>query len=410
MTNKTNRRKLRKVFLLFIVIFITAVVLVVETYAWFVGITTVNVDQFQVSVTSAQGLELSLNGNYWVSDNDALVISKQNIESTAAGNASQAYSGNTNKWPDDGLKPLSSAGFLDPSVGRLKFYDKSSLSATAGGYRLISSRVDNYSTSDDILVSEAEGYIVFDLFIRNGVEKQYVSYTYENIYLTSNSSVTVSGTNHGAANSVRIGFFEIGTIKASNGNVSNLKSYKICNSSSTPSGVSNLCNGARNNKSTVWNVWEPNHAVHTAPLVSYYNSMCKKRNSSTGAYLSSEACTALTTTTDKQTYYVMDEITSSDNVDIYDGADVNGYALTTSGGGTGAVDKLNTIDTYKTPANATSYTYDNQLLKLPGNSIVKMRVYIWLEGQDIDNYDIISSDTIRINFGFTKDRFNIGNT
>ena len=79
MTKKANTRKFRKLFLLFVVIFITSVVLVVETYAWFVGITTVNVSEFEVTVTGAQGLELSLNGQYWTnmaggSSNNKLTI------------------------------------------------------------------------------------------------------------------------------------------------------------------------------------------------------------------------------------------------------------------------------------------------------------------------------------------------
>ena len=45
-------------------------------------------------------------------------------------------------------------------------------------------------------------------------------------------------------------------------------------------------------------------------------------------------------------------------------------------------------------------------MTLAPNSITKVRVYIWLEGQDIDNYDFASlGKTIAINFGFTKERF-----
>ena len=42
--------------------------------------------------------------------------------------------------------------------------------------------------------------------------------------------------------------------------------------------------------------------------------------------------------------------------------------------------------------------------------ITKVRVYLWLEGQDVDNYDVIAGDSIKINFGFTKDRYGIENT
>ena len=43
---------------------------------------------------------------------------------------------------------------------------------------------------------------------------------------------------------------------------------------------------------------------------------------------------------------------------------------------------------------------------LAPNSITKVRVYVYLEGQDIDNYDFASlGKKIQVNFGFTKERF-----
>ena len=45
-------------------------------------------------------------------------------------------------------------------------------------------------------------------------------------------------------------------------------------------------------------------------------------------------------------------------------------------------------------------------MTLAPNSITKVRVYVWIEGQDIDNYDFASLGAkISVNFGFTKERF-----
>ena len=45
-------------------------------------------------------------------------------------------------------------------------------------------------------------------------------------------------------------------------------------------------------------------------------------------------------------------------------------------------------------------------MTLAPNSITKVRVYVYLEGQDVDNYDFASlGKKISINFGFTKERF-----
>ena len=45
-------------------------------------------------------------------------------------------------------------------------------------------------------------------------------------------------------------------------------------------------------------------------------------------------------------------------------------------------------------------------ITLAPNSITKVRVYVYIEGQDVDNYDFASlGKKISVNFGFTKERF-----
>ena len=50
-----------------------------------------------------------------------------------------------------------------------------------------------------------------------------------------------------------------------------------------------------------------------------------------------------------------------------------------------------------------------QFMTLAPNSITKVRVYIYLEGQDVDNYDFASLGAkVSVNFGFTKERYTEG--
>ena len=45
-------------------------------------------------------------------------------------------------------------------------------------------------------------------------------------------------------------------------------------------------------------------------------------------------------------------------------------------------------------------------MTLAPNSVTKVRVYVWIEGQDVDNYDFSSlGGQVSVNFGFTKERF-----
>ena len=47
---------------------------------------------------------------------------------------------------------------------------KASYTYTPGGYRLLASRVDNYNEGQ----TEQDGYVVFDLFIKNYSGTQYI--------------------------------------------------------------------------------------------------------------------------------------------------------------------------------------------------------------------------------------------
>lgn len=417
---KNNVSKQRKIFLLIIVIMITAITLAVETYAWFVGLSTASTGDITIAISSADGLDLSLNGQYWTNGGTELKIKDANhtyITETGCTNANCAYNGNKNIWPEY-LNPVSTIGEIDTSTSKLKLFEKTSLAANPGGYYITSSQVNNS-------VTEGNGYVAFDLYIRNGTGSAY-NETYnkdsdEDIYLSPDSfaSTVINGNqpDYGAANSVRVGFFEIGRMKSdatSYGTIRNMK----CNMSKA--GVTPLCTGSSNMTkdgttlytndellSNTWNIWEPNHASHSTNLVNYYNTVCKNRSDSNYYTFYSDIvnipeldyCDSITTGSIKKTYGMKSAISDSqsetDKVNIYDGDDNNNYNQS----------ELSEVKTYKESDALYNGNDKYPLIKIAGNSITKVRVYIWLEGQDIDNYDVISQNpSVQVKFGLTKDR------
>lgn len=395
--NKKGVKRTRRIFILFIFIFLTTVILLVGTYAWFVGITTVSIDPFTITVSSGGGIELSLDGTTWRSGDEALKVTRESVTTTTA-TPDHAYEGHTNRWPSSGLDPVSSSGDIDLDVSRLKLFQKTSMSTTEGGYKLIAGRVDNYSEGKP----EGDVYVAFDLFIKNGTADPYSS-TYnhdadEAVYMLKNPYVvaeTSGVNNYGLQNSVRVGFFSLGRIKTVGSTTSAITSLS-CDSTPVlcPSDNQELSDRLTH----TWNIWEPNDTDHASRLITYFNGACKQRNSQ-GEYDNTTPCFELTDpyTNSLPTYTVKGDILSSDNIDIYDG--INGKTPPTS--------KLVTFDTYKTSDANSNENNKKQLLSLAGNSITKVRVYIWLEGQDIDNYDLITRDTsISVAFGLTKDKFN----
>ena len=160
---KNQKRKTRKIAMLFSVTGITALVLVVETYAWFVGTSIVKTSDFEINVSTGDKLALSLDGTTW--EEDTLTLTKDAILGTATGtDAHNAYTGHTNSWVgEQGLVPVSTDGSIDLTANRLKMYSKTAMTATPGGYRLIATRVDNYTSDEDGLINEYNGYVAFDL-------------------------------------------------------------------------------------------------------------------------------------------------------------------------------------------------------------------------------------------------------
>ena len=429
-TAKRNRRTRNLV----MVTSLSAVVLIASTYAWFTGLQSVSVEPFTVEISSADSLELSLNGEQW---SDTLTLTKENILNKGdLGQdkvAQKAYKTNTNNWPINqapgtsgdegkrlGLVPISTIGAMNTATSRMIMYEKSSMTTTPGGYRLLASTVDNDKSA---LEQKQKGYVAFDLFIKNYSGTQYLTNMEdptdtsfeEAIYLNTDSHVSVATNAGGVAstgieNSVRVAFAQIGRISAYSRNDSAITGITCSNNTDGDANdhVTGLCRNAQ--------IWEPNDTAHKQVALNWYDKSCVQR---TGATLTkndyktaSDKCTTIGLTDYAQTYAIGKpiEVGDSDKVDVYDG--LNGYDT-----------RISTYNTFKTsdtldkgPLVAFDYFRDTEkLLKgmsrptfmtLAPNSITKVRVYIYIEGQDIDNFDYAQvGKMIEVAFGFTKQRY-----
>ena len=382
--NKKHEKRMKK---LIVGCGLCAVVLTVSTYAWFIGMKTVNVSSFDVSIAAIDGLSLSLDGSDWA---DTVVINKENHKTAS-------YDDNTNSWGGTGLIPMSSVGKINTSVSRLTMYEKGSLTTTFGGYRIMASEVEN--TGDE----EARGYVAFDLFIKNLSGNEYYTElnqrNEEAIYLASDSAVTVAEggiKNTGIENSVRVAFAEIGRVKATTTDVDTITGI-TCTSDTSVTGI---CRVAQ--------IWEPNDTKHVKNAINWYNTSCGKRiekdMSDEDSYQDFGTCSKIENGYGYKTYAISGVIDHTDEVDVYDGADYNGYEGSVA---TAAQDgKLYAYpyftDTMKNKLGTDRPTF----ITLAPNSITKVRVYIYIEGQDVDNYDFASlGKKISVAFGFTKERF-----
>lgn len=383
---------------LLIICLLCAIVLTVSTYAWFIGMKTISVNTFEVSIASADSLELSLDG---ITFTDELTVSESIIAVLADSNSNlrnnnteyvydgtySSENGNKNSWTK--LSPVSSVGKINTTTSKMIMYEKGSLTASKGGYRIMAAELDaNKST-------ESKGYVVFDLFIKNkSGSEYYVEYgdNEEAIYLAYDSAVTAGDTkSYGIENSVRVAFAQIGRTK-SDADSSVIQGI-ACSDKNT--GVTSLC---EHKDATIW---EPNDTKHDKTAITWVSKSCDIRNSDGTWDSDADSCT-IEDGEFYQTYAVSGEIGASAKVDVYDG--LNTYTGSISE--TAQKDKLVGVDTFTDTEKNEIEENRIEFMSLAPNSITKVKVYIWIEGQDIDNYDFASLGTqIYVNFGFTKERF-----
>ena len=393
MKNKRNGKHEKRIKKLALACTLCVMILVVSTYAWFIGMKTVNVSGFDINIATTESLFLSLNGVDW---DYTVNINEDNFDDPGT-----VYAGNTNSWGGVGLVPMSSVGKIDAASSRLIMYEKGSFTASPGGYRIMASQVEN--GVDD--AGEAKGYVAFDLFIKNLSGNEYYAgldlRNEEAIYLTPESKVTIADAGvpdaekTGIENSVRVAFAQIGRVIATTEDQGTITGINCAGGGD----VTGIC-------SRDAQIWEPNDTAHVDNAINWYSTACKKR---TDADITSDssyagACGTVANGTHYLTYAVSGVIDETDRVDNYDGAEYNGYAgsiATTAQKG-----KLVAVDTFTDTEKNKKGVERPEFMRLAPNSITKVRVYIYLEGQDVDNYDFAQlGKQITVNFGFTKERF-----
>ena len=407
-TRKAEKRRNRKLRNLMFVCAICAIVLAASTYAWFTGLQEVKVNPFQVEIAAADSLQLSLNGEQW----------SETISFTdEADLKSKSYGGGTSvNWPKykrpgtdievNGLVPVSTIGIFNKDKSELKLFEKQSMTTSSGGYRLLANEI-NYADQN-----RQKGYLAFDLFVKNFSGTQYITSedpndisSEEAIYLTPSSAVTVGEggvQDAGIENSVRVAFAQVGRISANETTPGNITGM----SCTSGSGATGICRDAQ--------IWEPNDTKHVATALSWYNTSCRKRDNSSGNFLETN-CETITGAV--PTYSIAKAINPNPNadkkdiVDIYDGKEYNGYTNNTiketdEGFNRNELKPLVAVDTFTDSEKNLKGVSRPSFMTLAPNSITKGRVYVYIEGQDIDNFDYASvGKYIKVGFGFTKQRF-----
>ena len=323
-SKKKKEQRKRKLRTLILLLFLTIIMFGTSTYAWFTANKVVTINSLDVHVEAAGGIQISTNARDWKS-----VITNNDIRTGYSYGEGNSAVASVNQVPTE-VTAVSSDCVPVTATG-----------ADKGRINMYSSDIDNDASDGEYVIktikeTDTNGssgkYIAFDIFLR-------VDQT-QTVYLTSESDVTVVSTSsdRGLQNSARIAFVELGT-----GSTSADAATLAALNSPTASGIT---------------VWEPNFDKHSDVVV----------NSVAPDYGVTLTSTGTGTYAAVPYRGVNQAITSYQKLK----GTVNGTITT----GTTAV-----TPGIRTPGSNNTYNvfYSN----MP-EGVTKFRVYMWIEGQDID--------------------------
>ena len=252
------------------------------------------------------------------------------------------YDGSTNQLPGQTatIKPTSTIGEIDGATGFMKMFVGAVESSASGDYILTATQsIETKSTTTG-------DFVVFDLFFQTNAAAT--------IYLTSSSSVKASKTATGIQNAARVGFVVQGHAAAGT-DAATIRALKN--------------DGTGNVKAVIW---EPNFDVHTAAAVKHASDVYGLTTSQTGG---------------SKLAYKGVKAAISDSVNI----PLNSTNATYFGDITPNI--------YSPVAGIPTDKYERVFDLEAG--VTKVRIYMWVEGQDVDCEDNASGGSVAYNLQFS---------
>lgn len=222
---------------------------------------------------------------------------------------------------------------------------------TNGLMEMYKGTIDTGTGGGNILIAESSvetngtsgDFVAFDLYFQSSVA--------QTVYLTSNSSVVAKGTSTGIQNAARVAFIKEGSVAYG----------------SQPSAAQQI-----RGEVSKW-IWEPNYDVHTAAAV----------NNALNVY---EITTGQTNGTKLAYKGVKAPIAKANDIPLNSSNTTYFADVTTVG---------------SVAAGIPTTTYLNAFDVAEG--ITKVRIYMWVEGQDVDCEDRASGGAITFNLQFSID-------
>lgn len=368
-----------KLLLLIFLLILTLGIGTVGTYAWFTSNKVVDVTNLDVKVHAVNGLEISVDGENWVTR-----LNKEDLVKVA-------YPGNTNQIPDI-LGAVSTAGGV--SDGKLNMYqgqvaikcEDGSVNCPNPEYSLTTVQPSEKKCFDSLGTEMNNGrdncnghtYMAFDIYLKVDNDAE--------LLLTNNANVVskVINNDKGIKNTTRVGFLVQGAVPykqyttkvvTPEQDLDHNGQWDEGEEGTDPIAYLQALNGGTDDSLIIW---EPNYNAHTPSAI----AAAKK-------------------------FYGQDITADTSRLD-YEGVQKN----ITGTGETGdpEVVKLTETNSHRWPAyfkqvvpkiqTPVETTGADTTLELK-SGVTKIRVYFWVEGQDVDAENNATGSDMALNLEFT---------
>lgn len=316
--------------------------------------------------TFVTGVLLSTSSYAWFTANKTVTVSSLNVNVEAQNGiqistngttwksvisnsditgAHGTYAASVNQIPNK-MEPVSTALTANTNGQLDMFYGVVTANAT-GGFELTADKQTDKEENGEAATGK---YIAFDLFFKVDADTP--------LYLTTNSGVsTPDADNKGIQNAARVAFGILGNTSAG----SDLSTIQGLNAGTT----------------STYYMWEPNYNLHTAAAITHaqdtYGKTITENETNPVAYSG-----------------IMKNITTGDAVLVGEADAVHHATLF----------KAMTPD-YKTKAGADFNAY--QAIFTLKKGVTKVRIYMWIEGQDVDCQNSASGSKAKFDLQFSTE-------
>ena len=444
MGKKTTKNKRKtELRIIFFIILVAAAMFIISTYAWFSTQRNVSITNLNGTVEVAEGLEISLNAKEWFNEivlNDEVTILKS------------AYEGHRNISPVEML-PVSTLGLVktttmtDLEMIRGKVTNSIVLSDIVAMNEALA--LDQDQTQHNSEHKQYPGYFAFDIFLKNSSKQEIND---DILQLNYDSSVQIIGTKDaegnaigdasvGLQNTVRVGFAKYGGNVGKDGKrvgVADVNADQTTILKTTGANVT----GADDVYITDVAIWEPNSSDHVQYIVDNNNKVALKAGDNLtdyGVTKLENGNIAYGTTSQMPTFGLKSDVVTAAAADK-ELKIANLYNWDMEDTKTGTEDKSpdngnistyvqeqivlqttkrsdkdyrtnegvqNLISTNNTMSSAQFLTKEEKEALTPfsiaPNCVIRLRVYVWLEGQDVDCINYAShGGGVTVNIGLVK--------